>query len=695
MTQQHITAQDLYHIVSLSDPRFSPDGQWIAFTRTEIDQGANGYRSAIWLAAVDGSPTRQFTSGDKRDSTPRWSPDGRWLVFVSNRGDPMSLLPSKDKAQIYVMPTDGGEARRLVTMENGAAEPAWAPDGRHLAFTSRLNAEEMAAEAELEPEGPLEPDKAKRLAEEKEAKEREKSDPRVINRFAYRAETSYFDGRTAHLYVLEFDPETGQAVGSPKRLTLDERNYGDSWWMPDGSALLATVTRQPGVDDLFYYPDVALVPADGGPSRILTGMDTADHHARPSPDGRWIAYNSLPVAEYSLANGEIKLIPAGGGEPRVLTAELDAHARDFCWTPDGRGLCFLVSERGRIELRRVPLEGGALQTVVAGDCEILAYDLSPDGQQAAFVASTDRAPWDLYVGELGGARRRLTEVNAGWLAERRLGEVEDLWFDSADEMSIQGWLVKPPDFDPGQRYPLVLSIHGGPHVMWSRHEATMWHEWQVLAAQGYLVLACNPRGSDGYGRDFRALLHNRWGEADLPDLLAGVEQAVAQGCVDPERLVVTGGSYGGFMTAWLIGHDARFQAAVAQRGVYDLAGFYGTSDIPLLTEWEFDAVPWEKPEHLWKYSPLAYAGQIHTPLLLIHSENDFRAPIPAAEGLFVALRRLQRPVEMVRYPRDGHELSRSGEPKHRVDRLQRIVGWFDRHVKPADVHRFTSDPEAI
>ena len=209
----------------------------------------------------------------------------------------------------------------------------------------------------------------------------------------------------------------------------------------------------------------------------------------------------------------------------------------------------------------------------------------------------------------------------------------------------------------------------------------MWHEWQVLAARGYLVLACNPRGSDGYGRDFRASLIQHWGEADLGDLMSGVDQVVARGLADPERLFITGGSYGGFMTAWVIGHDQRFRAAVAQRGVYDLISFYSTSDIPLLTEWEFDANPWEHTELLWRYSPLAYVENIHTPLLLIHSENDFRAPIPAAEGLFVALRRLKREVEMVRYPRDGHELSRSGEPKHRVDRLERIAGWFDRHLE--------------
>jgi dipeptidyl aminopeptidase/acylaminoacyl peptidase len=676
VTEKGITAQDLYKMISVSDPRFSPDGQWLAYVRTEMDEEANEYKSAIWLAPAGGGHPRQFTSGDKCDNAPRWSPDGRWLAFVSNRGG------EKAKAQIYLIPLDGGEARRLTSLENGAGEPAWSPDGKQIAFTSRLNADEMAAEDSLEPEASMDPEERKKRAEEKRKEEEKKADPRVINRFAYRAETSYFDGRTRHVYVADLDLEAGKVKDKPLRLTHDERDYCDLRWFPDSSALLATANRQPGVDDLFYYQDVARLPLDGGEPEILTGPETADAGAWPSPDGKWIAYHSQPVQEYSTANTEIHLIPATGGEPQVLTEELDANAGDFRWAPDGQSLCVLVAERGRVDLRRVSVADGKLATLVSADRAMLAFDLSPDGRQVGFVASTNRAPWDVYVADLDGSNeRQLTEVNGEWLAGRTLGEVEDLWFESPDGTPIQGWIVKPPGFDRAKSYPLILSIHGGPHAMWSRHEPTMWHEWQVQAARGYVVFACNPRGSDGYGRDFRASLLKCWGEADLPDLMAGVERAIALGIADPDRLAVIGGSYGGFMTAWVIGHDDRFKAAVAQRGVYDLISFYSTSDIPLLAEWEFASAPWEQPSLLWQYSPLAHVENIHTPLLLIHSENDFRAPIPAAEGLFVALRRLKREVEMVRYPRDGHELSRGGEPKHRVDRLERIVGWIDRFVK--------------
>ena len=678
MADAFVTAGDLYQIVTLSDPRFSPDGRCLAYVRTEIDRENNSYKSAIWVVSIEGGHPRQYTSGVKRDHSPRWSPDGRWLAFVSNRGD--------DKAQIFVMATDGGEALPLTRAENGADSPVWSPDGRRLAFTARLNAEEMAAEQEPEPDGPPDPEEKKRRAEEKKKREEEKADPRVVDRFRYRVETQYLDGRTSHLYVLDFDLDTGQATGLPRRLTREERDYRDPRWMPDGHALLAVATREPEEDDLFYYSDLVRVPLDGGPIEMLTTPETVDDSPRPSPDGQWIAYNSLPGQEMTVANVEIKIVPATGGGPQVLTGQLDAHAVDLIWMPDGQGLCFLVPQRGRVDLAQVDLSGGPIRTLLMEDWEVSGYDLSPDGRRLALVTSTDRMPWSLYVAELDPLSatlgpRLLVAANEDWLADRELGQVEDLWFEGTDGTPLQGWIVKPPDLDPGTRYPLVLSIHGGPHVMWSRHESTMWHEWQVLAARGYVVLACNPRGSDGYGRDFRAALRYHWGEADLPDLLAAVERALALGYVDPERLVVTGGSYGGFMTAWLIGHSDRFAAAVAQRGVYDLTNFYSTTDIPRLVEWEFDNAPWDDPQVLWKYSPLAYVEEIHTPLLLIHAENDFRAPIPSAEGLFVALRRLKRQVQMVRYPRDGHELSRSGEPKHRVDRLERIVSWFDRFVK--------------
>ena len=297
----------------------------------------------------------------------------------------------------------------------------------------------------------------------------------------------------------------------------------------------------------------------------------------------------------------------------------------------------------------------------------------------AYVVSAPDIPADLYVaGPEGEDERRCTEINAAFLSERWLSTPQEVRYTRPDGTQIQGWVMHPPGFSPQAQYPLAVEIHGGPHAMWGN---TFWHEFQVIAGRGYVVFFCNPRGSDGYGQAFRDASHARWGEADAGDILAGVTGLVKQGIIDEDRMAITGGSYGGYMTAWIIGHDKRFAAAVSQRGVYELVGFYGVTDIPLFIEAEFDAAPWEDVETLWRYSPLAYAEQIETPLLILHSDLDYRVPVSSGEQLFAALKRLKREVAFVRYPREGHELSRSGEPVHRVDRIQRIVDWFDRHTK--------------
>jgi dipeptidyl aminopeptidase/acylaminoacyl peptidase len=267
----------------------------------------------------------------------------------------------------------------------------------------------------------------------------------------------------------------------------------------------------------------------------------------------------------------------------------------------------------------------------------------------------------------------------------QVAPTEEIRYTAPDGQEIQGWIVKPPDFSAKEQWPLALNIHGGPHVMWSPAAHAMWLEWQLHAARGYVVFFCNPRGSDGYGDDFRTFIHNNWGEAEMDDILSGVDEVVARGYVDEKRMALTGGSYGGFMTAWIIGHDNRFAAAVSQRGVYNLMSFFGTTDVPRLIEYEFETLAFDDPEKMWHYSPFAYVRKMRTPLLLIHSDNDYRVPIADAEQMFTALKKLRRTVEFVRYPREGHELSRSGEPEHRIDRLERMTGWFDKYCKPRKI----------
>ncbi len=684
-----ITPEDFYDIVSVEDPQVSPDGAWIAYVRFSVDRVEDKYRRAIWLAPTDGGPPKPFTSGPKQDYAPRWSPDGKTLAFVSTRAG--------DKPQIYLIPSDGGEARQLTNAPQGAQDPAWSPDGEYIAFTSRANAEEREQE-DANPETgdgtepPQDAFEAKQRREAEEHQEKERFDPRVVRRQPYRAGTDFFDDRRTHIYVIAtgaIDPEASEAIKKPRRLTDGDVDFAAPIWSPDGASILTAATRDPESDTAWIYQDVFCIripvpPADGPREEPvpLTGPGFSNTNPRPAPDGRLIAYLRRPEERITAQVARLVVIPADGGTPREVAPDFDRGVDDFRWSPDGRRLIFMSGDEGDTNLYTVPVEGGTPALTVAGRREVVAFDVAHKSGQIGFVACTPERPPDLYTAAMDGSNeRRLTDVNQKLLGKKQVMPVEEVWYSAHDGVEIQGWLIKPPGFDPNQTYPLAVEIHGGPHAMWGPSTRTMWHEWQCLAARGYVVFFCNPRGSNGYGYAFRDSVHGQWGDTDMPDILAGVDHVVSQGYIDTARMAVTGGSYGGFMTAWIVGHDQRFAAAVSQRGVYHLTSFFGTSDVPELIEWEFDARPWEAYEDLWRYSPLAYVNEIKTPLLIIHSERDFRAPIPDAEHLFVMLRRLKREVEFVRYPREGHELSRSGEPRHRVDRLNRIIDWFDRYCK--------------
>jgi dipeptidyl aminopeptidase/acylaminoacyl peptidase len=680
-----ITPEDFYHIVTVEDPQVSPDGTRIAFVRLSVDRVENQYRRAIWLAPTDGGPPQPFTAGEKQDYAPCWSPDGQHLAFVSTRGG--------DKPQVYIISTTGGEARRLTDMPQGAENPAWSPDGQLIAFTSRASAEEREKEEDgsQDEEDQLEDAFAARQRREaQEHREKQRFDPRVVRRQPYRAGTSYLDDRHTHIYVIPAaaaDPEADEAAKRPRRLTDGDVDYAPPVWSPDGASLLTSATRDPESDTGWIYQDVFRVPlpAPGAPRGEpvpLTGPGFSNFNPWPSPDGRFIAYLRLPEERIMAQVPRLTVMPGEGGEPYDVTPDFDRGVNDFGWSPDGHALFFTAGDEGDTGIYRVPVEGGMPIPIISGRREVLAFDVAHDDGQIGFVACTPERPPDLYTAALNGSpERRLTDVNKKLLGKKQVMPVEEIWYTAPDGVEIQGWLIKPPGFDPTRTYPLAIEVHGGPHAMWGPSTMTLWHEWQCLAARGYVVFYCNPRGSDGYGYAFRDAIHRQWGAADMADILAGVDHVVSQGYIDMARMAITGGSYGGFMTAWIIGHDGRFSAAVSQRGVYHLTSFFGTSDIPELLEWEFDARPWEAYELFWRHSPLAYVNQIKTPLLILHSEQDFRAPIPDAEHLFLMLRWLKRDVELVRYPRDGHELSRSGEPRHRVDRLNRIVGWFEKYCK--------------
>jgi dipeptidyl aminopeptidase/acylaminoacyl peptidase len=668
-----ITIDDLHRIALVDDPRISPDGQWVAYVQTTVDKLDNGYKRNIWLAPVQGGEPIQLTRSGK-DTQPRWSPDGRWLAFVSSRDK---------KPQIYLLrvTAPGGEARPLTRLPNGAAQPAWSPDSRVIAFLSPMNAAERAQEDEgLSSPPPADKMEARHREERREQDETNRFDPRIIRRIPYREGTSYNDDRFQQIYLQAVD----EPDAKPRRLTNLDTHYGPPQWMPDGQSLLTARSSHPDSDMPRRWNNLYRIRVTDGEETCLTGSDTIDSDPLPSPDGRWIAYIRNPFTSPAEHIPRLAVLPTdGSGEPRDLNLEWDRGADDgsYRWTADSSALLFTAASEGRRMIYRVTLADGRIEPVVNDLYEATGLDVARDGS-VAYSVSTPENPSELMLLPSGASTPLpLTQVNKTFLEEVLVQPFHEIRFQAENGPLIQGWYLLPPDHQKGQQHPLALNIHGGPFVMWGPATQSMWHEFQVMAASGYCLFFCNPRGAAGYGEAFQKALHAAWGDIAYPDLMAGVDAVIAQGIVDEKRLAVTGGSYGGYMTAWIVSHTDRFVAAASQRGVYNLVSFYGVTDIPWFLTDLFDVTPMQDVGFLWRHSPLAYADHINTPLLILHSENDFRVPISDGEQLFAAIKLRGGEVQFVRFPREGHELSRTGEPAHRVSRLQHIMDWFNRYCR--------------
>ncbi len=663
---RRVTSDDIYAFKLINEPRFSPDGARISYVVTTIEREKNDYRSSINVAAADGSGARRVTQADAKDSLPRWSPDGKHLAFLSNRDD---------KPQVWLIRADGGEAWQVTTLTEGVANCVWSPDGSSFAVVSKSTSETEATKDDGD--------------QKDQDKDEEKSDVRHITKIRYKADgEGFLDFKPKHLWLV---PAFG---GTPQQLTSADIDDADPVWSPNGREIAFVTNRSDG-REINNVSQIWSIVATGKEERPVLGGDDANVDSPSwSPDGSQLAViGNWNPRSGGAKNANLWVIPAGGGDARNLTGEFDRSIGDSgmsdvftgsstrpLWTPDGANLLTLVSDSGSTHIYRVSVDGGDVTRVTDGDRRISAFTLSDDGKRIAYVAGTATNPGDLYVANLDGSdEQQLTNLNDEFLGGVTLSTPEEFRVSSqSDGAEIQGWIMKPVGFEEGRKYPMILQIHGGPHGMYANH---MMHEFQLMAARGYVVVYCNPRGSSGYGEAFTTYTHKAWGEKDMPDVMAAVEHVISQGYVDENRLGITGGSYGGYMTLWMIGHTDRFKAAVTQRCVSNLHSFYGTSDIGFtFGEYEFGGTPWEQRELLMKYSPISYVENMTTPLLIVHSEQDFRCPIEQAEQVFISLKKLGRVVEFVRIPDENHNLSRTGKPKHRIERLEHIVGWFDKHL---------------
>jgi len=661
MKKRKITKDDLLKMKFVDGVALSPDETEIAINVRTIAADKKKYRSHLYMINVDGSDLRQYTHGEVSDSVPVFSPDGKWLAFVSKRND---------KKGIYVMPRHGGEPRLLNDMEGDFGDLQFTPDSKKILCTFR---------------------KYDDVPKTKEGK-RETPVYRHITRLFHKLDNYGFMPKDeAQIWTIDL------ATGKGTQLTKGGVEKSSVTCSPDGRWIAYVTNIQRNFDLYPDLQDIFMMPISGGKARLVTTPKGPLGFLKFSPDGRFLAYlgHDNPDDSWGATNWNVWKVPVRGGKAVCLTKRLDRYCMDETisdtveshsgglvhWSPDGRWIYFVVSDSGSTNLYRVSASGRVIEPVMRGKQHVMGASLSRKTTKVALVISNHTMPAEVHAFDLVKRNARiekLTAFNKTLLDEIMLAKPEEIIFRSTGNYPVHGWIMKPPDFSPRRKYPSVLEIHGGPRVQYGN---SFFHEFQVLAAAGFVVYFSNPRGGQGYGEKHADTITNAWGTVDFDDCMAFADYMEAKPYINKKRMGVTGGSYGGYMTNWIVGHTNRFAAAITQRSVVNMESMFGSSDIGYLMTKEIFGTPYNNLENWRKMSPLTYVKKIRTPLLISHSEQDLRCPIEQGEQLFISLKMLGRTVEMIRFPEEPHGLSRCGRPDRRLVRLEWFVKWFDRYLK--------------
>lgn len=664
-TKRALKTDDFAKLDVYSDPQFSPDGTTYAFVSTSVNKEKK-YVSHLYLQHLNEEKASQWTFGDHKDSHPRFSPDGSQLIFQSNR----SGVP-----QLWLFNLNGGEPKQLTTFKNGATNPTWSQDGKKIIFSASLDKDDDVKKQ-------FEQTKEER---EKAHKEKQK-EPLIVNELSYKSDAKGFhDQKRTQIISYDIENETYT------QLTTEHKHHSFQDISPDGNTVLFAGNLNEDAD-YELTNDLYLLNTATKEVKQLTNGKGSYHSARFSPKGDKVVSLGHEYEYAGATQYELYVFDLTTYERTCLSGDWDFQLGDVMigdmrlgqsesgplWSKDGKEIYFIGTAAGATALYQVDLEGNR-STLYENDNHVFGFSYQSKEKQFILGISTPTDPGNFHLLNNQSELNPLTDANEAFLNDVALSTPEALTVTAEDGWKIHGWLLKPYGFEKGKKYPLVLEVHGGPHMMYGQ---AFFHELQLLAAKGYVVLYTNPRGSYGYGQQFVDAVRGDYGGKDYSDLMDAVDYALENySFIDEERLGITGGSYGGFITNWVVGHTDRFKAAVTQRSISNWLSFYGVSDIGyFFTKWEHGYNLLDDPKKLWEFSPLKYAENVKTPLLILHGELDYRCPIEQGEQLFITLKHLRKEVEFVRFPHANHELSRSGHPDMRIERLNHILRWFETYL---------------